>query len=131
MIYNKKKRAFTLIELMAVISIVAILSAVLWSALSGYINRSKKLNIVVQARNVAEYATSVGINPDSDIKLSELKDSNIFSDYDGKLDTLQDDIKYSTLRAISQDEDALNKIKLQYNKIIEWTGENPYKKSNY
>ena len=92
MIYNKKKRAFTLIELMAVIAIIAILSVVLWTSVAWYINRSKKLNVVVQARNVVEYATSVGINPDSNIKLSELKDNNIFSDYGEKLDTLQDDI---------------------------------------
>lgn len=128
MIYNNKKRGFTLIELMSVIAIIAILSVVLWSTVEGYINRAKKLNVVVQSRNVVEYATSVGINPDSNIKLSELKNNNLFSDYDGKLDTLQDDIQYSTLRAISRDENALNKIKIQYRKIIEWTGENPYKK---
>lgn len=83
---------------------------------------------MVQSRNVIEYATSVGINPDSNIELSELKNNNVFSDYDGKLDTLQDDIQYAILRAISKDENALNKIKIQYRKIIEWTGENPYKK---
>jgi type IV pilus assembly protein PilA len=57
--YNNKKRGFTLIELMSVIAIIAILSVVLWSTVEGYINRSKKLNVVVQSRNVVEYATSV------------------------------------------------------------------------
>ena len=128
MVNSKKKRGFTLIELMSVIAIIAILSVVLWSAVEGYINRAKKLNVVIQSRNVVEYATSVGIHPDSKIKLSELKNNNVFSDYDGEIDTLQDDIQYATLRAISKDENALNKIKIQYSKIIEWTGENPYKK---
>lgn len=126
--YNDKKRGFTLIELMSVVAIIAILSVALQSTVGGYINRVKKLNVVVQSRNVIEYATSVGINPDSNIELSELKNNNVFSDYDGKLDTLQDDIQYAILRAISKDENALNKIKIQYRKIIEWTGENPYKK---
>ena len=128
MVNSKKKRGFTLIELMSVIAIIAILLVVLWSTVEGYINRSKKLNVVVQSRNVVEYATSVGIDSDSKIKLSELKNNNVFSDYDGEIDSLQDDIQYATLRAISKDENALNKIKIQYRKIIEWTGENPYKK---
>lgn len=126
--YNNKKRGFTLIELMSVIAIIAILSVVLWSTVEGYINRAKKLNVVIQSRNVVEYATSVGISPDSIIKLGEMKNNNVFSDYDGKLDALQDDIQYSTLRAISNDENSLNKIKIKNGKIIEWTGKNSYKK---
>ena len=42
MIRNKLKNGFTLIELMSVIAIIAILSAVLIPTISGYINRSKK-----------------------------------------------------------------------------------------
>ena len=37
----RKKKGFTLIELMAVIAITAILAAVLVPTVSGYINRSK------------------------------------------------------------------------------------------
>lgn len=49
---NKKKKGFTLIELMAVIAIVAILAAVLVPTVNGYINRSKKTAVVTQARTV-------------------------------------------------------------------------------
>lgn len=83
---------------------------------------------MIQSRNVVEYTTSVGISPDSIIKLGGMKNNNVFSDYDGKLDALQDDIQYSTLRAISNDENSLNKIKIKNGKIIEWTGKNSYKK---
>lgn len=49
---NKKKKGFTLIELMAVIAIVAILAAVLVPTVSGYIERSKKTALITQVRNV-------------------------------------------------------------------------------
>ncbi|MBM6837289.1 type II secretion system protein, partial [Clostridium saudiense] len=49
---NKKKKGFTLIELMAVIAIVAILAAVLVPTVNGYITRSKKTAIVTQARTI-------------------------------------------------------------------------------
>ena len=47
----KKKKGFTLIELMAVIAIIAILAAVLVPTVSGYITRSKKTAIITQVRN--------------------------------------------------------------------------------
>lgn len=49
---NKKKKGFTLIELMAVIAIVAILAAVLVPTVSGYITRSKKTAYVTQVRTL-------------------------------------------------------------------------------
>ena len=47
----KKKKGFTLIELMAVIAIIAILAAVLVPTVSGYITRSKKTAIIIQVGN--------------------------------------------------------------------------------
>lgn len=49
---RKKKKGFTLIELMAVIAIIAILAAVLVPTVSGYINRSKKTAIITECRTV-------------------------------------------------------------------------------
>ncbi|WP_195953485.1 hypothetical protein [Clostridium saudiense] len=113
---------------MAIIGIVCVIIVLLTPTVSGYINRSKKLNIIIQARNIVEYCVSLGINPDDTIKLKELKENNWFKEYSGKIDALQDDINYATLRAISKEDDAIKKIEVDNWEIIEWTGENPYKK---
>ena len=113
---------------MAVISIIAILSAVLVPTVSGYINRTKKSNIVVQSRNVLYYILSSGEHIDNNSKLKELIDKGLLDDYEGKYDLLQSDIEYKSIKSIVADQEAVNKIKIENGKIIEWTGENPYKK---
>ncbi|WP_196048841.1 type IV pilin protein [Clostridium saudiense] len=125
---RNKKKAFTIIELMAVIAIIAILSAVLVPTVSGYINRTKKSNIVVQSRNVLYYILSSGEHIDNNSKLKELIDKGLLDDYEGKYDLLQSDIEYKSIKSIVADQEAVNKIKIENGKIIEWTGENPYKK---
>ena len=47
-----KKRGFTLIELMAVIAIMAILATVLIPTITGYINRSRKSVVINQCKNI-------------------------------------------------------------------------------
>ena len=125
--YNKN-RAFTIIELMAVIAIIAILAAVLVPTISGYINRTKKTNIVVQSRNVVYHILSSGEVINMDIELKELINNGFLQDYEGLHDLLQQDITYKSLKSIVADQEAINKIKIENGKIIEWTGENPYKK---
>ena len=125
---RNKKKAFTIIELMAVIAIIAILSAVLVQTVSGYINRTKKSNIVVQSRNVLYYILSSGEHIDNNSKLKELIDKGLLDDYEGKYDLLQSDIEYKSIKSIVADQEDVNKIKIENGKIIEWTGENPYKK---
>ena len=124
----KKKKGFTLIELMAVIAIIAILAAVLVPTVSGYINRTKKTNIIVQSRNVVYHVLSSGEVINMDIELKELINNGFLQDYEGRHDLLQEDITYKSLKSIVADQEAINKIKIENGKIIEWTGENPYKK---
>ncbi|MGL4572206.1 MAG: type II secretion system protein [Clostridium sp.] len=49
---NKKKKGFTLIELVAVVAIIGILAALLVPKISGYINDAKKTKVIDQARKV-------------------------------------------------------------------------------
>ena len=74
---KKKKKGFTLIELMAVIAIIAILASVLVPTVTGYINRSKKTAIITECRTVMNAietynaVTSTRIDTAADTKISE------------------------------------------------------------
>ena len=57
--HNKKKSAFTLIELIVVIAIIAILAAALTPSFTGYINEAKKVAVINQAKNVVTAYESV------------------------------------------------------------------------
>ncbi|WP_051623696.1 type IV pilin protein [Clostridium hydrogeniformans] len=80
----KKKKGFTLVELLAVMGILAILAAILVPSVNSYIVRSRKTAIIVQAREVVNAieiynltstsAIKIGVN--SDPKVSDLP-SNI------------------------------------------------------
>lgn len=129
MIKRRLKRGFTLIELMAVIGIVAVLLVITTPLMNGYIDRANKINVITQSRDVVQYSICSNIEVSDDIKLGDLVNNGVFSDYKGRLEYLQEDIVINTLLSISRDQDALNKIKLKDRKIVEWTGENPYKKS--
>lgn len=49
---NNKKKGFTLIELVAVLAIIAVLSASLAPKLSNYITEAKKVNVLNEAKNI-------------------------------------------------------------------------------
>ena len=72
---NRKKKGFTLIELIAVIAIIGILAAVLVPRIVGYMNDAKKSKIVTQARSVVmayeRYAVTA-VNPQESINKGDL-----------------------------------------------------------
>ena len=74
---NNKKKAFTLIELMSVIEIIAILAAVLVPSIVGYINRSKKIVVIDQCKLLHRV-----------IELREVEEEYSFNDNEERIEDL-------------------------------------------
>lgn len=53
-IKNKKKKGFTLIEMVAVVAIIGILAAILVPKITGYMKEAKKTGVIDQARKVSQ-----------------------------------------------------------------------------
>ena len=54
MVNIKKKRGFTLVELIVVLVILAILAALLVPALTGYIDKAKKSQVIAETRMIVQ-----------------------------------------------------------------------------
>ena len=114
----KKKKGFTLIELMAVIAIIAILAAVLVPTVSGYITRSKKTAVITQVSNVItaiethNVTASTAISSEATTKISAL--SSIISPdlLDSSNVTKVQEMTVKQAYALNKDADAINKIVL-------------------
>lgn len=125
---KKKQKGFTLIELVAVIAIIAILAAALVPKVSGYMEESKKVAVLSQAKNVVTAYEAVSLKnsltESTTIATLLTKSGNLLADVDvSKLDTaltvaacknLLDTEKYTftisdgkatTVSSITEDED--------------------------
>ena len=122
---NKKKKGFTLIELMAVIAIVAILAAVLVPTVNGYITRAKKMAVITQARSVVNAIATYDQSAITDIADTETI-SDLANATTGKLgkdgflgkddiDKLGTGTTVYIVKKINEDPEAANKIKLDSN----------------
>lgn len=109
---QKRKRGFTLIELICVMSIMAIIAVVTVPKISGYIEQAKKTKALAKAREVVMAAETYNFNAavpiGDDIEYSAFKQNLIDSKYleldtdaeDKVIDTVSGDIKYSDLKKI-------------------------------
>ena len=79
-----KKSAFTLIELIVVIAIIAILAAALTPSFTGYINEAKKVAVINQAKNVVTAYESAKVKSSNTYTLDTTVDT--FADGSALLD---------------------------------------------
>ena len=78
-ISRKKKRGFTLVELIAVMAIIAILSSVLAPKVIGYIEEGKKTSATEEARQVVLAIESYNVKADSSDDIASTDAYSVFS----------------------------------------------------
>ena len=103
---QKKKKAFTIIELVVVMCIVGILASALIPQVGGYITEAKKMKVVDQSRSVVmavdSYNLKNKVKYPEDKTVSHIKSEAGISKYlkDVKFDNLKDNSKIEECRSI-------------------------------
>lgn len=93
---NRKKKGFTLIELIVVICIIGILASVLIPQISGYVREAKKIKVLDQSRSVVMAVESYNLKNTVKIQdsetISSIKNKSGVSKYlkDVKLENLDE-----------------------------------------
>ncbi len=103
---KKRKKAFTIIELVVVMCIVGILASALIPQVGGYITEAKKMKVVDQSRSVVmavdSYNLKNKVKYPEDKTVSHIKSEAGISKYlkDVKFDNLKDNTKIEECRSI-------------------------------
>ena len=103
---QKKKKAFTIIELVVVMCIVGILASALIPQVGGYITEAKKMKVVDQSRSVVmavdSYNLKNKVKYPEDKTVSHIKSEAGISKYlkDVKFDNLKDNTKIEECRSV-------------------------------
>lgn len=78
-IKKRKKRGFTLIEVMVVIGMLVVLAGILLPKISGYVSEVRKFQVIEQARKVILAVESVNIKNPNLIKIDDINSPTINS----------------------------------------------------
>lgn len=105
---NNKRRGFTLVELIVVLIILAILAALLVPALTGYIDKAKKNQVIAETRMLTQAAQT---ELSSLYATDEFAKQNIYSSY-----TIAS--KDEAASSIGSGNQLLTNLKERYNSIV-------------
>ncbi|WP_297633862.1 prepilin-type N-terminal cleavage/methylation domain-containing protein [uncultured Clostridium sp.] len=110
MIQIKKKKGFTLIEMVAVIAIIGILAAILVPKISGYMKEAKKIGVIDQARRVGQAYETAKMKGTNKLESGELFYDQTSVDTAIKNTTIQSLIENSELDKLGK----LTEVKIQH-----------------